>query len=289
MPNGFTIPIPFFGPLTVHFYGLIIMLGALAAAWLAGLEAKRRGLQSDIVWDALLWVLLGGIIGSRLWHIFTPPPSMLFLDAETGKLVNPYFAGGTVHILDILAIWNGGLGIPGAVIGGALALYLYCRAKKLNFLVWADIAAPAVALGQAIGRWGNYVNQELYGRPTTLPWGIQINHQTGYPAGTRFHPLFLYESIYNLLNMAFLLWLGRRYQDKLLPGDIFLTYLITYPIGRFLLEFIRLDSAQVAGINVNQTIMLIVALSSAGLLIYRHRRGSAPRTAEPTSEEPDRG
>ncbi len=181
------------------------------------------------------------------------------------------------------------MGIPGAIIGGALALYLYCRAKKLDFLVWTDIAAPALALGQAIGRWGNYVNQEIYGQPTTLPWGITIERAAGYPVGTRFHPLFLYEFIYSLLNMAFLLWLGRRYEDKLLPGDIFLTYLIIYPVGRFLLEFIRLDAAQVAGININQTIMLFVALCSAALLLYRHRRRAATSAPAPTGDEPDRG
>lgn len=289
MPNGFTIPVPFIGSLTIHLYGVIIMLGALAAAWLASVEAKRRGLSGDIVWDVLLWVLLGGIIGARLWHVFTPTPSMMFLNPETGRLENPYFAGGTVHILDILTIWHGGLGIPGAIIGGALALYLYCRAKKLDFLVWTDIAAPALALGQAIGRWGNYVNQEIYGQPTTLPWGITIERAAGYPVGTRFHPLFLYESIYSLLNMAFLLWLGRRYEDKLLPGDIFLTYLIIYPVGRFLLEFIRLDAAQMAGININQTIMLFVALCSAALLLYRHRHRAAAPAPAPTGEEPDRG
>jgi len=271
MPTGFTIPIPFFGPLTIHFYGVIIMLGALAAAWLASVEAKRRGLKGDIVWDALLWVLLGGIVGARVWHILTPPPSMVAIGITTRFYLT--------HPLDALAIWNGGLGIPGAIIGGAIALYFYCRSKKLSFAVWADIATPAVALGQAIGRWGNFVNQEVYGRPTTLPWGIHIAYATDYPAGTRFHPLFLYESIYNFLNVIFLLWLGRRFKDRLLPGDIFLTYLITYPLGRFLLEFLRLDAAQVAGINVNQTIMLIVAASAAGLLIYRHRRVGAPANA----------
>jgi phosphatidylglycerol---prolipoprotein diacylglyceryl transferase len=273
MSNGLTIPIPFFGPLTIHFYGVIIMLGALAAAWLASVEAKRRGLKGEIVWDALLWVLVGGIIGARLWHIFTPPPSMVAIGITTRFYLT--------HPLDMLAIWHGGLGIPGAIIGGTLALYLYCRSKKLSFPVWADIAAPALALGQAIGRWGNFVNQEVYGRQTTLPWGIHIDYATNYPAGTRFHPLFLYESIYNFLNVIFLLWLGRRYQDMLLPGDIFLTYLITYPVGRFLLEFLRLDAAQVVGININQTIMLVVAVSSAALLIFRHRRG---RAASPANE-----
>jgi phosphatidylglycerol:prolipoprotein diacylglycerol transferase len=280
MPNSFTIPLPIIGPLTIHLYGVIIMIGALAAAWLATVEAKRRGLNSDLVWDALLWVLLGGIIGARLWHVFTPPPSMQAMGITTQFYLT--------HPLDMLAIWNGGLGIPGAVIGGGIALYFYCRRKGLNFLVWADIAAPALALGQAIGRWGNYVNQELYGRPTTLPWGIQINHATGYPPGTRFHPLFLYESIYDLLNMAFLLWLGRRYKDRLLPGDIFLTYLIIYPIGRFFLEFLRLDAAQVAGININQTIMLIVAILASATIIIRHRLARSKADVEPVQGDFER-
>ncbi len=279
MPNGFTIPIPFLGPITVHFYGVIIMLGALAATWLAGVEAKRRGLSSDTVWDALLWVLLGGIIGARLWHIFTPPPSMQAIGITTQFYLT--------HPLDALAIWNGGLGIPGAVIGGAFALYLYCRSKKLNFLVWADISAPALALGQAIGRWGNFVNQEVYGRPTNLPWGIHIDYATGYPPETRFHPLFLYESIFSLFNMAFLLWLGRRFKDWLLPGDIFLTYLITYPLARFLLDFIRLDNAQVAGLNVNQTIMLVVAICSAATIFIRHRRHTSAQPAVEPDRDPE--
>jgi phosphatidylglycerol:prolipoprotein diacylglycerol transferase len=279
MPNGFTIPIPFFGPLTIHLYGVIIMLGALAAAWLASVEAKRRGQKSDIVWDALLWVLVGGIIGARLWHIFTPTPSDIAAGITTRfYLTNP---------LDALAIWRGGLGIPGAILGGVIALYIYCRLKKLSFAVWADIAAPALALGQAIGRWGNFVNQEVYGKPTTLPWGIHIDSAINYPAGTRFHPLFLYESIYNFLNVIFLLWLGRRFEDKLLPGDIFLTYLITYPIGRFFLEFLRLNAAQVGGININQTIMLVVAASSAALLIYRHRRARAATPANESADQAD--
>jgi phosphatidylglycerol:prolipoprotein diacylglycerol transferase len=238
------------------------MVGALAAAWLASVEARRRGWSADIVWDSLIWILLGGIIGARLWHIFTPPPSMV----EQGITTYWYLT----HPLDALAIWNGGLGIPGAVIGGLIALYLYTRKRGLSFATAVDIGAPALALGQAIGRWGNYVNQELYGMPTDLPWGITIDNPIGYPAGTRFHPLFLYESIYNLLNMTLLLWLGRKYPQKLLPGDLFLIYLIVYPMGRFFLDFIRLDPAQIGGININQTIMLIVALASGFALVFRH-------------------
>jgi len=261
MPTGFNI-----GPLPIRFYGVILMLGALAAAWLAEREAKRRGYDGELVWDGLVWVLVGGIIGARLWHIFTPPPSMVAQGITTKFYLT--------HPLDALAIWNGGLGIPGAVIGGLIALYLFSRRRQLNFAVWADITAPALALGQAIGRWGNFVNQELYGKPTNLPWAIRIDpaHRLpGYENIAYYHPVFLYESLWNLANMGLLLWLGRRYQDRLKSGDLFLVYLIVYPIGRFFLEFLRLDSSQVAGLNANQTLMLIVLVLSSAVLIWRHR------------------
>ncbi len=271
MPNSFNIPIPFIGTIPIYFYALIIVSGVILAAWLASWEARQRGLNPEIIWDVLVWVLIAGIIGARLWHVFTPPPSMQAQGITTWFYLT--------HPLDLINIRNGGLGIPGAVIGGVLALYWYARKKKVSFAILADVASPALALGQAIGRWGNYFNQELYGAPTDLPWGITIDRETGYPPGTRFHPLFLYESIYNLLNMLFLLWLSRRYKERLLPGDVFIVYLIIYPIGRFLLDFIRPDNAQVSGININQAIMLVVALTSAAWLAYRHRR--RPSTGAP--------
>ena len=282
MPNGFSI-----GPLYIRFYGILIMLGAIAAAFLAEREARRRKLNSEIVWDGLIWVLIGGIIGARLWHIFTPPPSMMILDSATGKLINPYFIHGMPQILDILAIWKGGLGIPGAVIGGALALYLFCRNRKMSFMLWADIAAPGVALAQGIGRWGNFFNQEIYGKPTTLPWAIKIDpiyRVPGYEQFTTFHPLFLYESIWNLLNMGFLLWLERRFAGRLKEGDLFLTYLIGYPFGRFFLEFLKVDAPHIGTININQTFMLIVILVSSFLLYWRHRPDTAQKV-EPQSPE----
>jgi phosphatidylglycerol---prolipoprotein diacylglyceryl transferase len=262
MPLGFKL-----GPLEIHYYGIILMLGAVAAAFVAERLARRRGYSSELVWDGLIWVLIGGIIGARLWHVLLPPQSMI----EQGFTTMYYLT----HPKYIFMTWLGGLGIPGAVIGGALALYLFCRRHKLNFAEWADIAAPALALGQAIGRWGNYVNQELYGAPTNLPWKIFIAPQyrlPGHELDAYYHPLFLYESIWNLGNFFFLLWLGRRYSDRLLAGDIFLVYLIVYPVGRFLLEFLRLDFAPLFGINANQTIMLVVALASTATLIYRHRK-----------------
>lgn len=258
MSDGFMI----FG-LKVHYYGVIIMFGAVLAAFLAVREAKRRNLDGEIVWDMLPWLLIAGIVGARLWHIFTPPASMLI----DGK--NPYL----IHPLDALKIWNGGLGIPGAVMGGALALYIYCRVKKTSFLTWLDIIAPGLALAQGIGRWGNFVNQEVYGLPSNLPWAIYIDpaHRLpGYQNVAYYQPTFLYESLWNLLNMALLLVLGRKFAEKLKAGDLFLIYLLFYSFGRFLLEFIRVDYSPVAGLNINQTLMAVVFVGSGAGLIIRH-------------------
>ena len=260
------------GPLSIKYYGIILMLGALLGAWLSSRVAKRRGFNPELVWDGLIWVLIGGIIGARLWHVLLPSSADLALDPATGLFVNPYFMGGTIRILDIITIWKGGLGIPGAIIGGGLMLFIFCRRKDLNFLTWADIASPGLALAQAIGRWGNYVNGELCGSPTALPWGITRCNNTSFPVGTTFHPIFLYESLWSLANMGFLLFLDTRYRERLKPGDIFLVYLIVYPIGRFLLEFIRLDTALINGINANQSFMGVVAIISAVILVVRHIR-----------------
>ncbi len=261
MIDGFAI-----GPLYIRFYGIILMLGAVGGAWLAMGEVKRRGYDTEIVWDLLIYLIIGGIIGARLWHIFTPPPSSI----QQGITTSYYLS----HPLDALAIWKGGLGIPGAVIGGVIALFIYSRNHHLNFAEWADIAAPSLALGQAIGRWGNFFNQELYGAPTNLPWKLYIDpaHRlTGFESVEYFHPLFAYESLLNLGNMFFLIWIRRRYEDKLKTGDLMLIYLIVYPVIRFFLDFLRLDASRVAGINANQTFMAIVAVCSAIALWWRHR------------------
>jgi len=259
MPEGFSI-----GPLFVRFYGIIVMSGAVAGAFLARRDAKRRGYDPEIVWDLFVYLLIGGIIGARLWHILTPSPS-------TGVTAAWYFS----HPLDALAVWKGGLGIPGAIIGGLIALYFYARKTGINFAEWTDIGAPGLALGQAIGRWGNFFNQELYGAPTSLPWKLYIDpaHRLpGYLDVEYYHPLFLYESLWNLMNMFLLLWISRRFASSLKTGDIFLTYLIVYPVGRFFLDFLRLDASLVAGININQTIMGVVAVCAAAALYLRHRK-----------------
>jgi len=274
MPTGF-----FVGPIYIRFYGIILMLGAVAAAFLAEHEARRRKFNPEFVWDGLIWVLIGGIIGARLWHVFTPPPSMI----AAGFTTQYYLT----HPLDLINTRLGGLGIPGAVIGGALALYIFCRRKKMSFLTWADIAAPGVALAQAIGRWGNFFNQELYGKPSTLPWAVKIdpiNRLPGYESYSTFQPLFLYESIWNLLNMGLLLWLGRKYGDRLKEGDLFLTYLVGYPVGRFFLEFLRLDAPRIGTINTNQAFMAIVAVASGFLLYWRHRKSKVQDVEVETPE-----
>ncbi len=259
MPDGFSI-----GSLTIRFYGIILMTGAVAGAFLAVREAKRRGYDGEIVWDLFIYLLIGGVIGARIWHILTPSPS-------TGITAGWYLS----HPLDALAVWKGGLGIPGAVIGGLIALFFYSRRTGINFAEWTDIGSPSLALGQAIGRWGNFVNQELYGAPTNLPWKISIDSAHRLPdyiTVEYYHPLFLYESLWNLMNMFLLLWISRRFRDSLKEGDIFLTYLVIYPVGRFLLDYLRLDASLVGGININQTIMAVVAVCAGVALYLRHRK-----------------
>jgi len=264
-PDGITIPI-FGNNFVIHFYGIIIMIGAVAGGFLAAHEAKRRGFNPEIVWDMLIWLIIGGVIGARLWHIFTPPPSSIAVGYTTMYYLT--------HPLTAMNVRLGGLGIPGAVLGGAGALYLFTRYKGLSFGTWADIAAPALALGQAIGRWGNFFNQELYGAPSNLPWAIFIdqNHRLkGFETVAKYHPLFLYESLYSLGNVILLLWISRRFEDRLKPGDVFLVYLIIYPLGRFLLDFLRLDASMIAGINFNQTLMAIIVVAASTMLFWRHR------------------
>ena len=162
-------------------------------------------------------------------------------------------------------------------------MYIYTRNNKgFSFFEWTDIAAPSLALGQAIGRWGNFFNQELYGAPTNLPWKLYIDpaHRlTGFENISYYHPLFAYESLLNLANMLFLMWISRQYKDKLKTGDVFNVYLIFYPVVRFFLDFLRLDASKVFSININQTLMAAVAVCAVIVLIWRHR----PWEAEDTS------
>jgi phosphatidylglycerol:prolipoprotein diacylglycerol transferase len=259
------------GPLTIKYYGIIMAVGIIAAAVLSYFLAKKRGRDPEVIFDSLTWIVIGGVVGARIWHILTPSASLVAQGITTQYYLT--------HPLAAIAIWRGGLGIPGAVAGGSLAFFIYSKKKKISFWAWADIFAPAVALGQAIGRWGNFINQEVYGSPSTLPWAITIAPENRLPEFQQYatyHPLFLYESLFNFLNMGLLIWAGRKFQDKLKDGDIFLIYLISYPIYRFFMEYLRLDNSYVGGINANQTMMLVVAVLSAGVIVWRHLKKDKP-------------
>ncbi len=257
------------GPLYFRFYGILVMTGVIVgsffARWLLSKMDPKK--DPDLIWDGLLWAVVFGVIGARLYHILTPSKSLLAQGITTRYYLT--------HPLDAINTLQGGLGMPGAIIGGVFGLYLFARRRRLNLLLLLDAGAPGVALGHAIGRWGNYVNQELYGPPTDVAWGIFIrpeNRLAGYEAFERFHPLFFYEGLWNIASAILLYWVWLRYRDRLKRGDLFLGYLVLYPLGRFLLEFIRLDFVPVLGINFNQLLMALVAVA-AGVVVYlRHRQ-----------------
>lgn len=251
------------GPLYIRFYGLILMSGALAASWLASREAKRRSLDPQHVWDALIWVLIFGIVGARLYHVLTPSPSMGI--TPLWYLQNP---------LEILAVWKGGLGIYGGLLGGALGLWFYTRRHKLDFWTWLDITAPAIPLGQAIGRWGNFVNQELYGAPTNLPWAVYIrpeNRLPGYEQVAYFHPTFFYESLWNIGTTLALLWIARRFAAHLRSGDLILFYFAISPVGRIITELFRLDSVTLLSISLAQILSALMVVTALVIILFRHR------------------
>jgi phosphatidylglycerol:prolipoprotein diacylglycerol transferase len=214
--------------------------------------------------DLILPLLIWGTIFARLWHALTPPLSSI----QLGLTTHHYFT----HPLDLLAIWIGGLGFPGALIGGLIAVYFFSRANDFNFGEVVDVLAPAAALTQAIGRLGNYFNQELYGLPTDIAWKMFVSPEhrlVGYEAVEFYHPLFAYESILNLVNFGLLLWISRRFADQLKTGDLFLIYLFNLSIVRFSLEFLRLDVALIHGININQVFMMILAVFVAAYFSLR--------------------
>jgi phosphatidylglycerol---prolipoprotein diacylglyceryl transferase len=270
------------GPIAVHWYGILIVAGALVGAYVASREARRRGWDPDHIWNALFLTLVLGIIGARLYHVLTPSPS--------SGLTIEYFLR---HPEYIIATWQGGLGIYGGIAGGILGFYLYTRWNRLDFLKWADLAIIGLPLGQAIGRWGNFVNQELYGRPTDLPWGIYIDPAHRYPgfeAYSYFHPTFLYESIWNLGVCLILIYVAHRWAERLLKGEILTVYLILYPLGRIIMEFVRLDSTSVGAIPVAQLVSLGCIVVAGMVMAYRrivvHEQPSGWASERPVPDGP---
>jgi phosphatidylglycerol:prolipoprotein diacylglycerol transferase len=241
------------GGLSVHWYGILIATGVLAAIGIALIEARRRGENTTHVMSMALIVVPLGAIGARLYHV---------IDQWDYYMQNPG-----------MIIGGQGLGIFGAVIGGALGLIIYTRWKKLGTLRWLDIVAPGLILAQAIGRWGNFFNQELYGYPTNLPWGIYIDpsHRLpGYESFSHFQPLFLYESLWNLLGFVVLMFAGRKFRSRLRDGDIFLLYVTHYSIGRFFLEGHKIDVWTISGIPTARWITGFAILAAIAVIIFQH-------------------
>ena len=268
-----SIPSPSFnsidiGPLSLNLYGLMIAFGVIAAVWLFGkrLEEREVGTKDDASAIAI-WAVLAGVIGARLYHVVT----------DYDRFRNNWG--------EIPAIWNGGLGIPGGLLFGTLVGMYLAKRRAIPIAVAATCAAPAIALAQAIGRWGNYFNQELYGRPTGLPWALRIDPQhfdtDVYVIGTTFHPTFLYESLWSLGLCFLLLWIDKRWRPA--PGQLFVMYVMGYGIGRFWVESIRIDRADtISGLRVNQWVAL-AAVVIGGIVLAWMRRHPIP---EPVIDRP---
>ncbi|HUF98062.1 MAG TPA: prolipoprotein diacylglyceryl transferase [Ilumatobacter sp.] len=266
-PSTGTISI---GPLNLRMYGLCIALGVIAAVWLLGRQLERRGYGTSDDASAIgMWSVGAGIIGARLYHVVT---DWHRFDDNLGSIPK---------------IWEGGLGIPGGLLAGILVGVWIGRRRGIPGGVLLTCAAPAIPLAQAIGRWGNWFNQELFGRVTDLPWALEIDDEhmpIGYASGTTFHPTFLYESLWNLGLCGLLLWIDRKL--KLGPGRLLAVYLMGYGAGRFWIEGLRIDAAhEGGGLRLNQWVALAAIIGGALWLLLDRR--DWPEVPDEVADEPD--
>ena len=290
------------GPVSLHWYGVFIVGGAVLATWIASIYARRAGENPDHIWNLLAWALIVGIMGARLYHVFSSPKDGLG------------WAYYREHPLDIINFWNGGfrgLGIYGGLVGGILAIVFYCWRNRLNPIRYLDFFAPNVLLAQAIGRMGNFANQELYGPATNVAWAFHINPK--YPCQTPpdlpngvqycgspdltqatldwyashgFHPTFFYEASWNLIMfglLAFIIW---RFRSRLRVGDAIFLYFIAYPLGRFWVEMFRPDAWTIGSLPTAQWIAIGCIVVSVIMLFLRHRNWSADDHPEQTLYAP---
>ncbi len=235
------------GPLTIHWYGVIIGIGILVCYGYIFLELKRRRMDPKPIDDMAFWLILSGVLGARLYYV----------------IFN--FSYFFEHPAEILQIWKGGLAIHGALLGGAATYFLFCFRHKLSLLLYADVIMPGVLFAQALGRWGNFFNNEAFGRPTDLPWKLFVPETfrpEQYVDFSYFHPTFLYESLWNFAGFLFLVYLSRRFTHS--RGVIVCSYLLWYSFGRFFIEGLRTDSLYLGPLRAAQVIS--IALFLTGLL-----------------------
>jgi phosphatidylglycerol:prolipoprotein diacylglycerol transferase len=280
-------PIAFrLGPVPVYWYGVCYMVGLAVTYLVITREARRRALPAHLIDNGIIVVAVAALIGGRLYHVIDQWEQLYAADPI--KVILPPYTG---------------LGVYGGILTGLLAVIAYTRWKRQPFWRWADVIAPGLFVMQAIGRWGNFFNQELYGPPTGLPWGIEIQCQyrvadypcASYPeAVTAFHPLFLYESLSGVLGAVTLLWLARRYGRRLRPGDLVLVFFVWYAVVRFALETFRTGNWTFFGVPVAMLVSSIVIVVSLLVLVWRHRPGAAneadwadPEEVEEWVDDPD--
>jgi prolipoprotein diacylglyceryl transferase len=253
----------YLGPVPVRGYALAIILGIVAAIWISEKRWQNRGGRAGEIQDLAIWAVPFGLVGGRLYHVAT--------DHER------YFgAGGDPW--KVLYVWEGGLGVWGAIALGALGVFIGARRKGIKIWPVLDVMAPGVIVAQALGRWGNWFNQELYGRPTDLPWGLEIDPEH-YPSGrtfadgTTFHPTFLYEFVWNLGIFGLLIWADRRW--KLGHGRMVALYVMGYTLGRGWIEMLRIDTVElndVGGLRFNVWTSIVMFLVALGWFLYSRTR-----------------
>ncbi len=253
----------YIGPVPLHLYGLTLAIGVVAATYLAEYRWKKMGNDPKEISQIAVWVVVAGVIGARLYHVITD--YQLYTDQP----------------LKALQIWSGGLAIWGAVMGGAIAVVILARRHRYDTLRLCDAIIPGVALAQAIGRWGNYFNQELFGRPSTLPWAVEIDfvHRPDqYKEFATFQPTFLYESLWCLLILGVLLWAERLRSHR--KGQTVALYIVLYTAGRFVFENMRSDPANnIAGLRVNAWVSIVLFLFGLAWFVWLGRRPEDPEAS----------
>ncbi|MFI5053663.1 MAG: prolipoprotein diacylglyceryl transferase [Acidimicrobiia bacterium] len=257
-----SLPSPSSGNLgPFHMYGLILAVGVLVAVWLSERRWRSRGYPRDGIYDIAFWVVIWGVIGARVYHVVSD--YQLFEDDP----------------LRAVQIWRGGLSIWGAVIGGAIAVVVVTRRRHMDTLAVMDCMAPGIVLAQAIGRWGNYFNQELFGKPSTLPWALEISpghRPVGYLQYATFQPTFLYESLYCLAVFGVLLLVERR--ARLKRGQTFALYVVLYTFGRFWFENMRIDKAHHIGpLRLNAWVSAVLFLAAIAWFVWLGRHETPQR------------